>query len=299
MCNYLVSVIIPTYKRSDMVDASITSILKQTYSNVEIIVVDDNDPDTEWRKKTESKMNKYSLDSRIKYIKHNKNMNGSVARNTGIANSSGELVAFLDDDDMFYPSKIEKQVEFLIKNPQFRAVYCGWLRDDQCTVSYHEGDLSFDILSGCNIIYTNAIMMWKEDAIMCGGWDVTFKRHQEAAFLLRFFREGGKIGVVPEVLVSFDTSDRSNEAKNSIVYEEQMDHLLNSFESLIDECERSKKGAKKFIFCNRYRGVLFAHVKNKNIKSAVSLYLRMILRYPLAYNINIIYYIINRLFRSK
>ena len=107
--NHLVSVIIPTYKRSDMLPRAIASVLGQTYQNIQVVVVDDNNPDTEWRETTSKKMEAYADDSRVKYVCHEQNMNGSVARNTGIHESDGDIVCFLDDDDWFLPTKIEKQ----------------------------------------------------------------------------------------------------------------------------------------------------------------------------------------------
>ncbi|MGL5257921.1 MAG: glycosyltransferase family 2 protein, partial [Proteocatella sp.] len=201
---YLVSTIIPTYKRADMLDRAILSVLNQTYKCVEVVVVDDNDPNSEWRIKTKNIMSKYQGDKRIKYICHEKNMNGSVARNTGIKNASGEIVCFLDDDDEFEKNKIQNQLNYLLENREFHAVYCGWDRDNKIVVPQKTGDLSYELLSGTNLIYTNAIMMYKQDAINCGGWDESFMRHQEAAFMLRYFRYGGKIGVVSENLVKFD-----------------------------------------------------------------------------------------------
>ena len=159
----MVSVIIPTYKRSDMLPRAIASVLNQSYANIEAVVVDDNNPDTEYRKHTEILMMQYEFDKRVKYVKHSKNFNGSVARNTGIKNSDGEIVAFLDDDDTFYPEKIEKQVEYLLQHPKYRAVYCGWDRAGDIVIPNDEGNLSYNILSGDHIIYTNAIMMWKKD----------------------------------------------------------------------------------------------------------------------------------------
>lgn len=112
----LVSIIIPTYKRVGMLDRAIKSCLNQTYKNIEIIIVDDNNNDTEDRKMTEAFMQKYDNNIKIKYIKRDKNGGGALARNTGIAASSGDYIAFLDDDDTFYSSKIESQLEFMIKN---------------------------------------------------------------------------------------------------------------------------------------------------------------------------------------
>ena len=108
--NPLVSVIIPTYKRSDMLPRAINSVLKQTYENVQVVVVDDNDSNSEYRRCTEKQMSFYANDKRVKYIRHCKNSNGAVARNTGIKNADGEIITFLDDDDVYQTDKIKKQV---------------------------------------------------------------------------------------------------------------------------------------------------------------------------------------------
>lgn len=105
-----VSVVIPTYKRPKYLKRALDSVLRQTYKNIEIIVVDDNNSDDEYRIETEKFMKKFN-DSRIKYIKHERNKNGSAARNTGIKNSSGKYITFLDDDDEFADQRIEKLVQ--------------------------------------------------------------------------------------------------------------------------------------------------------------------------------------------
>ena len=78
----MVDVIIPTYKRADMLEKAINSILDQTYKDVMVTVVDDNDPETEWRKRTSKLMEKFLSEKRVQYICHEKNKNGSAARNT-------------------------------------------------------------------------------------------------------------------------------------------------------------------------------------------------------------------------
>src|SRR5699024_12399636 len=100
-----VSVIMPTYKRADMLERAINSVLNQTYNDVELIVVDDNNPNTVYRKETSKVMKKYKNYNRVRYIKHERNMNGAVARNTGIFYSTGELITFLDDDDWYDEKK--------------------------------------------------------------------------------------------------------------------------------------------------------------------------------------------------
>ena len=257
--NLKVSTIITTYRRADMLKRAIDSVLNQTYSNIEVIVVDDNDEKSEDRKNTEEIMTSYANNPKVKYIKHKVNMNGAAARNTGIKNSTGEIVCFLDDDDWYLETKIEKQLEFLCKNKDYKAVYCGWHRNGKIVIPKRKGNLGFELLSGDSLIYTNTIMMWKNIAEKIGGWDERFKRNQEAAFLLRYFKYGFSIGVIEECLVEFD------------------------------------KNARKKIYSKRYRGVLLYHLKSKNIINAFKVYIKMIKYIPIMFNKDIIVYICYRL----
>ena len=111
----LVSVIIPTYKRAVLVQRAIDSVRRQTYRNVEILVVDDESPDD-----TESVV-KAIPDTRIKYIRHEKNKGLPAVRNTGIRAAKGELIAFLDDDDEWREDKLEKQIRAI---KDYDAVLC-------------------------------------------------------------------------------------------------------------------------------------------------------------------------------
>lgn len=295
----LVSVIIPTYRRSDMLPRAIKSVLMQTYEKIQVVVVDDNDPCTKYREETAIRVHQFSADSRVKYIQHPRNLNGAVARNTGMCCADGEIVTFLDDDDFYLPKKIEAEVHYLLNHPEFRAVYCGWERAEKIVVPKDEGNLSYNILSGDNIILTNAIMMWRKDAIECGGWDETFMRHQEAAFLLRYFRNGGLIGAVPEVLVGYDVSDRSNQASNPQKNEEQTIHYLNSYRDMIERCGKERKNADKMIWSHRYRGIFLGYLKAHDIKGAILFWCRRCITSPFRFCADLIDYAIKRAIEKK
>ena len=116
----LVSAIIATYKRADLVPRAIESVRKQTYPNLEIIVVDDGSPDN-----TESVVRAIP-DERIRYIRHEKNKGLPAGRNTGIRAAKGEFIAFLDDDDEWRADKIERQLRTV---RDYDAVLCGVLVD--------------------------------------------------------------------------------------------------------------------------------------------------------------------------
>ena len=100
----LVSVIIPTYNRGRLILDSINSVLNQTYKNIELIVVDDCSTDN-----TEEILKSIN-DSRIKYVKLEKNSGACIARNKGIELSTGEFIAFNDSDDLWITTKLEKQL---------------------------------------------------------------------------------------------------------------------------------------------------------------------------------------------
>lgn len=294
----LVSVIIPTYKRADSLSRAIDSVLGQSYKNLEVIVVDDNNANTKYRTHTQSIMQQYKNDRRVIYIQHKHNQNGAAARNTGIYISKGEFLCFLDDDDWYKPEKIEKQVDYMLNHPEYDAVYCGWTRNNQDIIPTKVGDLTFELLSGINIIFTNTIMVKKSAALQIGGWDERFRRNQEAAFLLRYFYYGYKIGVVSEILVEFDTTDRSN-ASNPKKNEEDFNFFLEIHKDNISRVEKIHKNAKQIIYSYRYRGVLLKYLKDKDYKGAIKLYFKMIKIMPLRFNKDLIEYISKRIKTSS
>lgn len=108
----LVSVITPLYNAEAYIGKTISSVLAQSYSNFELIVVDDSSSDDSC-----SIVNVFAqLDQRIKLIKLEKNSGAAVARNTGIEHATGRFIAFLDSDDTWHPEKLEKQLDFMLKN---------------------------------------------------------------------------------------------------------------------------------------------------------------------------------------
>jgi glycosyltransferase involved in cell wall biosynthesis len=106
----LVSIIIPAYNAEQFIDETINSICKQTYKNLEVIIVDDSSTD-----KTVSLVNAWKKDF-ITCIPNDGLKGSASARNTGIKKASGKYIAFFDADDIMFPGKIEKQVEVLEKD---------------------------------------------------------------------------------------------------------------------------------------------------------------------------------------
>jgi glycosyltransferase involved in cell wall biosynthesis len=113
MSKNLISVIVPAFQREAHLDATLRSIIAQSYSPLEIIVVDDGSTD-----RTAAVAQSHP---QVCYVFQN-NQGPPAARNTGLANSNGELIAFLDADDLWPSDKLEKQFDFLTRNPTIACV---------------------------------------------------------------------------------------------------------------------------------------------------------------------------------
>ena len=109
----LVSVVITTYGRTDFLEKAIKSVVTQTYNNIEIIVVDDNANNLEIRDKVEAILNRYP---QCRLIENTQNLGGSLSRNEGIKNASGEFISFLDDDDTYKKNRIRRYIEEFYAN---------------------------------------------------------------------------------------------------------------------------------------------------------------------------------------
>ena len=107
---YLISIITPTYNCAQFIGETIKSVINQTYTNWEMIIVDDASNDN-----TEEVVQSIK-DERIKYIRLKENSGAATARNIAMENASGKFMAFLDSDDIWIKDKLEKQVKFMIDN---------------------------------------------------------------------------------------------------------------------------------------------------------------------------------------
>ena len=111
--NELVSIIMPSYNTASFISKTIESVLNQTYKNWELLIVDDCSTDD-----TDEIVSKYN-DKRIVYLKNEKNSGAAISRNRALRNAKGKWIAFLDSDDLWHPTKLEKQIKFMKKNGHF------------------------------------------------------------------------------------------------------------------------------------------------------------------------------------
>lgn len=282
--NDLISIIIPTYKRPDRLDRAINSCLNQTYSNTEIIVVDDNNDEDEYRIETEALMTQYASDNRVRYIKHKANSNGSVARNTGIQNSTGDYITFLDDDDVMYSTKLEKQAKALNNlGEEYGVVCCGVeiVEEDSGRVMkrvipgttapahYDFLRIRFGMSTGSNPMFTRKAI---EET---GMFDVSFIRHQDTEYMIRVLRKF-KIHVIPECLVKkyvFGYPNRPNIQK----YIDVQEHFFDVFKKDIDSYAEDQRNE---IYRNNWHQMCVVAIEAKDIKAARNCYKKAVAYKP-------------------
>lgn len=123
--NDMVSIIMPSYNTGRFIAESIESVLKQTYKNWELIIVDDCSTDN-----TDEIVKGYLGDSRIRYLKNKKNSGAAVSRNRALREAKGKWIAFLDSDDLWMPKKLEQQILFM-KKKGYRFSYTNYIEIDE------------------------------------------------------------------------------------------------------------------------------------------------------------------------
>ena len=181
--DYFVSVVIPTYNRAYYLRRAVDSVLNQTYTNFELIIVDDGSKDS-----TEKLIKSYG--NSMRYF-HQKNSGVSSARNKGIAFSRGRYLSFLDSDDEWKPDKLAIQIDFFMKNRD--ALICQteevWIRNDfylnpQRKHKKYSGIIFEKCLPLC-IISPSAVMIDKKVFKKIGLFDESFPACEDYDLWLR------------------------------------------------------------------------------------------------------------------
>lgn len=199
----LVSIIVPTYRRPRFLARALASVYAQSYPHWELIVVDDNPPESAARRDTEALMAGHS---RARYLKHPHNRGGSAARNTGISAARGAYLAFLDDDDAWLPDKLARQVAILAQAaPEVALVYTGIRQLDpegHCkgeTRPNLAGNLLVPLMRG-NLIGTTSSVLCRRAALAAiGGFDEQLAASQDYDLFFRLAQHY-QFAVIPEPL---------------------------------------------------------------------------------------------------
>lgn len=201
----LVSVIITTYNRADRVFECLEAVLRQTYQNFEVIVIDDCSNDA-----THERFSRYS-NPKVTYVRHEKNRKVSAATNTGFRHSAGTYIAAIGDDDVWTDTrKLEKQVEIFENDLKrcYGIVTCGVnLITDNGTIQkrvVHPKDLVEHILATNGIIYGSAALVRRDVWEEVGGFDERQKKGTDSDFYRRIILRGYDVHFMNDIMVSYN-----------------------------------------------------------------------------------------------
>ena len=187
MTSPLVSVILPTYNRARLLPRAVRSVLCQTHSNLELIVIDDGSDDN-----TPATIASFD-DPRVRALRRERSQlagNEENPRNLGVEAARGDYLCFLDDDDAYRPEFVERLVSHLEADPRLGLVYCDSVfhreeRGREVATVNRSVDFDRGLLERVNFVSTTEIMVRTSCAREVGGWDTHIKRGSDHAFVLR------------------------------------------------------------------------------------------------------------------
>lgn len=204
--NELVTIVITTYGRPHRLKFALDSAIKQTYKPIEIVVVDDNNPSSEGRAETERLVASYKD---VVYVKNKMNIGGALSRNQGIRRARGRFIAFLDDDDEYMPTKVQRQYDAFQRHRKDNVglIYCYYLRKNykgivigECKRDY-EGRPIYEHMASC--IAETSLWFASKEALVKSGYFTDTPNKQDSIMLLKLLTQGYTVYRVPEFLVYY------------------------------------------------------------------------------------------------
>jgi len=193
-----VSVVMPLYNAEAYVEQTVLSVIGQTFSDWELIIVDDHSPDGSLAIVEEI----CKTDDRIRILRNEKNLGVSETRNRGINESRGKYIALLDSDDLWYPEKLEKQVA-LATETGADIIYCSYamLRGDEATDFIVPPETDFEKSLVRSVISCSTALLSKE-----GLGERRFSKefvHEDLVLWLELLKDGKRARGCTEVLAAY------------------------------------------------------------------------------------------------
>ena len=247
MISGLVSIIMPSWNTGKYIGAAIQSVIEQTYSNWELLIVDDCSSDN-----TDDVVSRYT-DTRIRYLKNDTNLGAALSRNYALREARGEWIAFLDSDDIWMPAKLEKQISFMTQH--------GYV------LSYHEYEKINENGKSLGIYvsapeFVNKKRMYRYDYI--GHLTMMYSsayfgliqiknisKNNDYAIRLQLYKHAGTCGyLLPDNLAKYRVREKS-------ISHDKLIKKIKSHYDLFRHCDdQSVASALFYSFCNLFFGVL-------------------------------------------
>lgn len=240
---YKISVIIPTHNRGGDIEKTIYSVVNQTFSPYEIIIVSDGSTDNT-KEVVKIIQKKYP---NIYFYEYFPNRGANYARNYGVNKSKGNFIAFLDDDDEWLESKLKKQIECFIKNPNVGLVYTGvnniYLDDNIFYISLPKKHKNIDkeILFH-NIISTTSTVCVRKDILLdVGGFDEELPALQDYDLWIRICQKYCIYGIEEPLINYYNKRKLSKQiSSNTVNYIEAIDYISRKYDKLFSKLSPSE-----------------------------------------------------------
>jgi glycosyltransferase involved in cell wall biosynthesis len=263
----LVSIITITMNRGNLLRRCIQSVLSQTYSNIEYVVVDGASTDN-----TDEVLKEFSSDNRLKYIKLESNLNHKESYAVALQNTHGKYLTFLDSDDEYLLTKIEKQVTlFESLSGDYGMVYCWMSYFDNTSnrllkVQKAElrGFVGDEIVEKPSVSGTPTFMIRRNAFIESGGWNYDIGIISDWEFASRFCQKW-KVDYVPESLVKVYVKHGSLRMSENSYYESYYEktiifhnYFLQEFKEVFDKYPKKRKLhldalVNNYIYSNQFK----------------------------------------------
>ena len=268
----LVSIIIPTYNRAHLIAETLDSLIGQTYSNWECIIVDDNSSD-----KTEETIKLYKeKDSRFKLILKSKEdkKGASVSRNIGLKIAKGDYIQFLDSDDILAANKLEEQIQLVSNEDEFVISTCKWGRFDYISEAlklnennpdYRNFDSAkeyFDLIGLHGGFFpSHSFLMNKKLITFSGYWNESLTMNDDGEFFFRVLSNCSKIIFAGNTYVLY-RNNVSGENLSLLQTTEKAYSLVNSWK-IIESLYQIKYGDSYSAFLNKKKQGIYFGIKRE------------------------------------
>ena len=240
--NPLVTVIMPVYNREDLIENAVTSVLTQSYKNLELIIINDNSTDN-----TLDKINSFD-DNRIKLINNPENYGVSKSRNIGLKESRGKYIMYLDSDNDWEKDYVKTMIGAFNVLEDADALYSGQYvyEKEKNNLKYiRYGTINKGLLMNRNYVDLNSFCHTREIYEENGGFDEGLKRFVDWDLILKYMTYG-KIYSIPVILSNYYFNIAENSISNDV-------KLLNQSEIVIEN-QKKRLESKKYDF-NKKHGV--------------------------------------------
>ncbi len=268
-----VSIVIPTHNRADLLRSAIASVMEQSYKDWELIVIDDNSTDHTY------KIVNCVNDRRVRYFRNTGKSGPSVARNIGMSKATGEYIAFLDDDDIWLPKKLEKQVAVLEKSTKkVCGIYSNRSLIDKNTGKIISKKPDVEKFSGSllkqliikNPIHTSTFVFRKECISKIGYFDESMRYSEDRDFWIRLSMNWN-IKYIDEPLIKAFYHGNSHLSTNLEGQIKGREKIIKKYDHLI---RQNRKNWSKLYIC---QGAEYCQMKlmkkgRKNLLKGILIY---------------------------